>query len=217
VPIDDRPRRVDAQRNRASLVEAAREVMGRRGLDAPLDEIASTAGVGNATLYRHFATRRALVQAVFADQMARYAAAIERALAHSDPWAGVRGYLTEICALQAENRALADLVTSAEYTDETRPVAVAHLHELLARAQAAGRLRADFAVEDVALVLLANAGVVRRTAEHAPAASPRLVALLLDGLQATAATPGPPAPDPASFARALSGDRTTTMNEENQQ
>jgi AcrR family transcriptional regulator len=206
VPPVDRPLRADAQRNRTALVDAAREVMGRRGLDAPLDEIAQAAEVGNATLYRHFPTRRDLVQAVFADQMTRYAAAVERALEEPDPWAAVRGYLTEICALQAENRALADLVSSAEYTDETRPVAVAHLHTLLDRARAAGRLRADFAVEDVVLLLLANAGVVRRTAEHAPAASPRLVALLLDGMHAAAASPGSaPPPDPESLARAIAG------------
>jgi AcrR family transcriptional regulator len=204
-PDDHLPLRADARRNRTALVDAAREVMGRRGLDAPLDEIASVAGLGNATLYRHFPTRRDLVQAVFADQMTRYAAAVERALAESDPWVAVRGYVQEICALQAENRALADLVTSADFTDETRPVAVAHLRLLLERAQAAGQLRADFSVEDIALVLLANAGVVRRTAEHAPTASPRLVALLLDGMHAAAASPGPPPPDSASFARALSG------------
>jgi AcrR family transcriptional regulator len=208
----DRPLRADAVRNRAAIVAAAQQVMGRRGLDAPLDEIASAAGVGNATLYRHFATRRDLVQAVFAEQMARYAAAVERALAEPDPWQAVRGYLSEICALQAENRALADLVTSAEYTDETRPSAVEHLRELLDRARSAG-LRSDFAVEDVVLLLMANAGVVRHTAEHAPTASPRFVALLLDGLAAAAATPAPPPPDAAAFARALSG-RTTPTNEE---
>lgn len=200
--------RADVRRNRAALVTAAFAVMGRRGLDAPLDEIATEAGVGNATLYRHFPTRRDLVQAVFADQMARYAAAVERASAEPDPWLAVRGYLAEICALQAQNRALADLVVSAEYTDETRPAAVGHLRDLLERARAAGRLRADVAVEDVALLLMANAGVVRHTAEHAPAASARLVTLLLDGLSAEAATPAPPPPDVAAVARALSG-RTT--------
>lgn len=213
MPIQDRPLRADAVRNRAAIVAAAEQVMGRRGLDAPLDEIASAAGVGNATLYRHFPTRRDLVQAVFAEQMARYAAAVERALAEPDPWQAVRGYLAEICALQAENRALADLVTSAEYTDESRPAAVDHLRELLDRARSAGGLRADFAVEDVVLLLMANAGVIRHTAEHAPTASPRLVALLLDGLAAAAATPAPPPPDPAAFARALSG-RPTPTNEE---
>lgn len=208
MPAPDRAPRADALRNRAALVTAAVEVLGRRGLDAPLDEIATAAGVGNATLYRHFPTRRDLVQAVFAEEMARYAAAVERALAEPDPWEGVRGYLAEICAVQAENRALADLVVSAEYTDETRPTAVAHLRELLERARAAGRLRADFAIEDVAVLLMANAGVVRHTAEHAAAASSRLVALLLDGLAAEAATPSSPPPDRAAVAHALSG-RTT--------
>lgn len=203
-----RASRADVRRNRAALVTAAFTVMGRRGLDAPLDEIATEAGVGNATLYRHFPTRRDLVQAVFADQMARYAAAVQRASADPDPWQAVRGYLAEICALQAENRALADLVVSAEYTDETRATALDHLRDLLGRARATGRLRADFAVEDVVLLLMANAGVVRHTAEHAPAASSRIVALLLDGLAAEAATPAPPPPDLAAVARALSG-RTT--------
>jgi AcrR family transcriptional regulator len=204
VPPADRPLRADAARNRTAIVQAARSVMGRRGLDAPLDEIAQAAGVGNATLYRRFPTRRDLVAAVFAEEMSRYAAAIETALEDPDPWRAVRSYLAEICALQAENRALADLVTSTQFTDVTRPVAVAHLQELLQRAQAAGQLRADLTVEDVVLVLMANAGVVRRTAEHAPSSSPRLVALLLDGMHAAAATPGPPAPDAASLARALS-------------
>lgn len=209
MPPTDRAPRADALRNRTALVEAAVAVLGRRGLDAPLDEIASAAGVGNATLYRHFPTRRDLVQAVFAEEMARYVAAVERALAHPDPWEGLRGYLVEICAVQAENRALADLVVSAEYADENRPTAVRHLRELLDRARAAGRLRADFAVEDVAVLLMANAGVVRHTAEQAPAASSRLVALLLDGLAAEAATPAPPPPDAAAVARALSGRSTT--------
>lgn len=188
--------------------------MGRKGLDASLDEIATAAGVGNATLYRHFPTRRDLVEAVFADQMTRYAAAIEHALAEPRPWQAVRAYISEICALQAENRALADLVTSAEFTDTTRTVAVAHLRTLLDRARDAGMLRADFAIEDVALVLLANAGVVGRTAEHAPAASPRLVALLLDGMAAGAATPGSaPPPDGDSVERALATSSTAQRRE----
>lgn len=204
----ERTQRADVRRNRAALVRAAVQEFGRRGLDAPLDAIASAAGVGNATLYRHFPTRRDLVQAVFAEEMAGYAAAVERALAEPDPWTGLRGYLAEICALQAENRALADLVISAEYPDETRPAVVEHLRRLLDRARTAGTLRADFTVEDVALFLMANAGVVRHVDGPAPVASARLVALLLDGLAAEAATPAPPPPDRAAVARALSG-RTT--------
>ncbi len=201
----ERTQRADVRRNRAALVRAAAQEFGRRGLDAPLDAIASAAGVGNATLYRHFPTRRDLVQAVFAEEMAGYAAAVERALAEPDPWTGLRGYLAEICALQAGNRALADLVVSAEYPDETRPAVVEHLCRLLDRARTAGRLRADFTVEDVALFLMANAGVVRHVDGPAPVASARLVALLLDGLAAEAASPAPPPRDRAAVARARSG------------
>jgi AcrR family transcriptional regulator len=200
VPLHDRPLRADAQRNRDAIVVAARDVMGRRGLDAPLDEIAQTAGVGNATVYRHFPTRQGLVQAVFADGMRRYASAAERALEVGDPEAAVRGYLAEICALQAEHRALADLVTSTEYVDDNRDLAVASLTQLLERARAAGVLRADFAVEDVGLVLLANAGVVRRAGDRAVEASERFVALLLDGLR-------PPPPDPGEPAAPRPGNR----------
>src|SRR5215211_7734990 len=65
--------RTDAARNRAALVAAAREVMAERGLEAPLDEIARRAGIGNATLYRRFPRRVDLIAAVFADRMADHA------------------------------------------------------------------------------------------------------------------------------------------------
>jgi len=56
--------RVDAARNRAKIIEAAREAFRSRGYDAPLDDIAKAAGVGAGTLYRHFPTRESLVDAV---------------------------------------------------------------------------------------------------------------------------------------------------------
>lgn len=56
--------RVDAARNRAKIIEAAREAFRTRGYDAPLDDIAKAAGVGPGTLYRHFPTRESLVDAV---------------------------------------------------------------------------------------------------------------------------------------------------------
>ncbi len=84
------PLRSDAERNRRALVRAARAVFGERGLDAPLDEIARRAEVGNATLYRRFPTRCALLAAVFADTLEDVVAATERAIAESGPVVGVR-------------------------------------------------------------------------------------------------------------------------------
>lgn len=64
--MSGRPARQDAQRNRARLLDTAAQVFQDAGADAPLDLIAERAGVANATLYRHFATRRLLVSAVYA-------------------------------------------------------------------------------------------------------------------------------------------------------
>src|SRR5262249_18760694 len=73
--------RVDAERNRAALLAAAREVFAEQGLEAPLEEVALRAGVGIATLYRRFPNRRQLVAAALVDTFAQYAEAAERALA----------------------------------------------------------------------------------------------------------------------------------------
>ncbi len=64
-----RPQRADAQRNRATLVAAAREVFTERGSEASLEEIARRAGVGVGTLYRHFPTRQALIEAVYVEEV----------------------------------------------------------------------------------------------------------------------------------------------------
>src|SRR5215469_8592592 len=67
--VDGRPRRADARRNYERVLAAAKEVFGELGVTAPLDEIARRAGVGNATMYRHFPSRRELVIAVYADEV----------------------------------------------------------------------------------------------------------------------------------------------------
>jgi AcrR family transcriptional regulator len=65
--------RADAERNRAALLDAAREVFAEQGLEAPLEEIALRAGVGIGTLYRRFPTRTQLVAAALVDKVAQYA------------------------------------------------------------------------------------------------------------------------------------------------
>jgi AcrR family transcriptional regulator len=199
-------RRADALHNRARLLDAARDVFGERGLDAPLDEIAQRAGLGNATLYRHFADRCALVAAVFTEQVEAYAAAAREAEAAADAGAGLREYIRRICAIQADNRALADLLTSnavsSPHLDTLRLSARRNIGRVIRRAQRDGTLRADFRPQDIALILMANSGVVRRTFEQAPESSARVVGLLLDGLAPSAASAGS-APAPIGRADAL--------------
>src|ERR1700712_1315559 len=84
--------RVDAERNREKVVEAARAVFAEQGLDASTNEIARRAGVGVATLCRRFPTRDELVAAAFAEKMTAYREAIDQALGDPDSWHGFCAY-----------------------------------------------------------------------------------------------------------------------------
>ena len=186
--VATQPLRADAERNRGQLMNAALAVFAERGLDAPLDEIARRAGVGNATLYRRFPTRCELVAAVFLGAMREIADAARRALAEPDPWLALTGHLAFLCELQAGNRAVADLlaaeVSGMPELDRLRAQALGDLIVLIDRAQARGDLREDFSHEDVVLILMANAGLIERTAGTAPGAARRHLGYVLDGLRA---------------------------------
>ncbi|MBB2944581.1 AcrR family transcriptional regulator [Actinoplanes lutulentus] len=177
--------RADARRNRAALLAAAREVFAAQGLDASLDEIARRAGVGNATLYRRFPSRRHLIAEVFASHMTAAVRLAEQSLEHPDPWAAFVGYLTRVCELQATDRGLAELLVTTAFDDDERLAALRasaqqRAVDVCVRAQRAGRLRADFTRTDLALLMMANAGVAQHSTD--PQAWRRQLALLLGGL-----------------------------------
>jgi AcrR family transcriptional regulator len=199
--------RADAARNRLAIITTARELYGQRGLDTPLDDIARAAGVGNATVYRHFPTRCALVAASFADALRRIIEHAEQTLGDPDPWSGFRAHVTCLCRLQATDRGLADLlttqVTAAPELERLRGEAYRAFVRVAHRARAAGALRADFVAEDLVLLLMANAGLVHRTAKAAPAAWERFIDLALDGLREESATPAAPPPSAAAVRRAM--------------
>jgi AcrR family transcriptional regulator len=182
--------RADAARNREQLVASAREVFGLRGLSAPLDEIAKHAELGNATLYRHFPTRADLIAAVFVDTLQEAVTTLDLALAEPDPWTGFVGQVRALCRLQAGNRALADLltarVTGAPEIEELRSRAFAGTVRLIDNAKRSGQLRREFRHEDLILLLMANAGLIERTAETAPTAWERHLDYVLDGLRPSA-------------------------------
>jgi AcrR family transcriptional regulator len=199
--------RADAERNRERVLAAAREVFAEQGLEASTNEIARRAGVGVATLFRRFPTRDDLVGAVFAEKMAGYAAAIDDALAESDPWRGFCGFIERICQMQADDRGFADVLTmtfpTAKALEEERNRAARALAVLLDRAKASGGLRRDFAHQDVPLILMANAGVVTATRDAAPQAWRRLVGYLLQSFAAERAQPLPAAPTQEQMYRVL--------------
>src|SRR3954469_19449513 len=86
--VSDRGLRVDAERNRDRILDAARRLYATEGLGVSMAAVAREAGVGKATLSRRFATREDLITAVFADRMHAYASATATALADPDPWHG---------------------------------------------------------------------------------------------------------------------------------
>jgi AcrR family transcriptional regulator len=206
--------RVDAERNRAAVLDAAQQVFAEQGLEAPLEEIALRAGVGIATLYRRFPTRGQLVAAALVDKITQYAGLAKQALAVPDPWAGFAGFVERICELQAGDRGLSDLLSMAlpadEHIEQLRRLANDRVVELIERAKADGRLREDFTGEDLLLLLIAHAAVVHVTRQDAPGAGRRFVALTLDAFQRQGRPSLPAPPTSAQMMRAmrrLTGER----------
>lgn len=199
--------RADAQRNRERIVAAARDLFASGGLGVSTNEIARSAGVGVATLFRRFPTRDDLLAAAFEDKMHAYADAVDRALAEPDPWHGFCGFIESACRLQADDRGFADVLTltfpTAKALQTERDEAARKLGQLIEQAKATGRLRAEFAHQDVPLILMANAGVVNATRDTAPEAWRRLVGYLLQAFASTDAPPLPPPPSRGQMYRTL--------------
>jgi AcrR family transcriptional regulator len=150
------------------------------------------------TLYRNFATKEELVDAVLEDAFDAYVELAARAVEAEDRWAGFAGFLEQALELHAANRALMDVVLASERgrdrAKEVRRRVRPLLGRLVERAQAEGSLRADLAAEDVPMLLWACARVAQATSDVEPDAWRRHLALLLDGLRAGAATPLPVPP-----------------------
>ncbi|MER5276422.1 helix-turn-helix domain-containing protein [Streptomyces sp. NPDC002809] len=181
--------RSDALDNRERILDAARALFSADGLDVPMREIARHAGVGPATLYRHFPTKQVLATEAFADQLRACRTVVDDGCADPDPWRGLCLVIEKICELHARNRGFGEAFMSAfpgapdvagrEYTVK----AVAGLAQ---RAKEAGHLRSDFVVDDLVLVLMANKGIHTRSADTQVMASRRFAGL---AIQAFAACP----------------------------
>ncbi|MEV7869062.1 helix-turn-helix domain-containing protein [Streptomyces sp. NPDC088124] len=149
--------RADALRNRERIVAAAREAYVEYGSEAPLDEIARRAGIGNATLYRHFADRHALVHEVVLAVMAKVADEAERIAAEeADAFTALRRFTH--AAADERIGALCSMLSEA--FDRNRPDLEAArrrlegaVEGLMERARQAGRLRPDVESGDLMVAL----------------------------------------------------------------
>jgi AcrR family transcriptional regulator len=194
----EKPLRRDAERNRDRIVEAARAAFAADGIDVSVEEIARRAGVGMGTLYRRFPTKGDLVDAVLEDAFAEVCQAARSGLETDDAWVGFTSFLERVFELHVRNRGLKDVIASGQHDlrrlealrAQMRPL----VSEVVARAQAQGTLRADFAAEDVPLLFWTGGRVAEVTSEVAPDLWRRYLGFVLDGLRADAATtlPAPP-------------------------
>ncbi len=181
------PMRADARRNRGLLLAAALAAFSESGADdTSLEEIARRAGVGIGTLYRHFPSRQALLEAVYRDQVEALCAQAEGLLAVQSP----RGALVTWMRAMVEFGATKHNLTSALAADHDRnaPVfsacredLVAAATALLSRAQQAGVVRPDVTPTDLLRLSHAIAVAAQRAADGADQAE-RLLSLMLDGV-----------------------------------
>jgi AcrR family transcriptional regulator len=184
------PRR-DAERNRQKLLDAGREVFAEDP-GAPFEEIARRAGVGIGTLYRHFPTRDALVEVIYAEHMDEVLAAAEEAADAENAWDGLVAFLERALELQARNLPLRGVflrpgadAALAERRRLIRPV----LARLVARGREQGLVRDDFTLGDLSLALWSFAPIFEATSGVAPGVWRRHLQILLDGMRPAAATP----------------------------
>lgn len=148
--------RRDAARHRARILDAARRSFLDDGLDVPVEVIARRAGVGAATVYRRFPNRAALLDELLGEVDGRLARTLAAPAADPDPRAGLESALRRLVALRVDARCRSDLrATRPEVARRHDRLVESALEPLLAAARAAGAVRRDVAVRDVALLFAA--------------------------------------------------------------
>jgi len=182
---DPRPLRADATRNRDQLLSVATRVFGSSDSEPSMRAIAREAGVGIATLYRHFPTRESLVDAIYRDQVARLTSGARDLLAQCPPSVALRRWMDLfgdwIATKQGMLDTLVAMIESGEIAHaRTQAELLAAIEGILAAGRERGDVRADVSAEDVAAALVGIFTVARPPANEARAA--RLLDVLMDGL-----------------------------------
>ncbi len=178
-----RPARADARRNYDAVIAAARDGFAELGVAAPLEEIARRAGVGIGTLYRHFPTREALIEAVYIDEVLGLAEASKEYSA-LPPWEALMAWVERFVAYAGTKRAL---IAALNRDSETLKLCRMTLYEaggpLLERAQAAGTVRPDTNIDEVMRLVTGITAVGFTSTEQRD----KVLAMALDGLRPKAA------------------------------
>ena len=184
----ERPLRADARRNRARILDAARAVLAEQGVEAGMDDIAARADLGVGTLYRHFPTKDALVEAIASDHFAELAELAGRAL----EGAGTPGERFTRFIWDAAHRTHADaamaqvMAAQPQVLDRvagTKEALTARLDQLVRAAVASGELRPDATWGDVPAIMCGLGSVVATERIRPGATWERYLTIALDGLR----------------------------------
>jgi AcrR family transcriptional regulator len=180
----ERKPRTDALRNRERLVETAKAAFADQGAEVSLDDVAKAAGLGVGTLYRHFPTRDALVEAVYRAEVERLAQAAGRLAAERPPVEALRDWMRVFVDYIAAKNLIAPALNaivggpSAIYADSGALIKTA-IHDLVGRAAASGELREDLDPLDLLRALVGVANVA--SSPDWEASAKRLVDILIEG------------------------------------
>ena len=194
--VDARTLRADASRNRGTLLAAATRAYAAAETEPSMRAIAREAGVGIATLYRHFPTRESLVDAVYHDQVERLTVGARELLERFQPAEAMRRWMDLFGDWLMTKHGMIDtllaMIESGEIAlAQTRAELLDVITGILEAGRAAGDLRADVTAEDISASLLGIFTVAGKP-EQRPLAD-RLLDLLMDGLRPRAAGASPAA------------------------
>jgi AcrR family transcriptional regulator len=156
-PLQERPLRADARRNRERILRAANEVFAAKGQEAQMDDVAAQAEVGVGTVYRHFPTKNALMGALVAQKFAEFAANAREAHQVEDPWEAFAGSFRRNAELMARDAGVQYVLMSTdvvlEYIAPQKHELEVAMGKLVGRAKRAGVLRKDFKVGDMGMLM----------------------------------------------------------------
>jgi len=189
-----RPQRKDAVRNRAALIQAAREVFALRGFEASMDDIADHARLGVGTAYRHFPNKYVLADAVFDDVVSAFVAGARESLTEPDAWDALVRLIERVLEAQTDNRAIREIVLGRRQdSPEQHRAMIAAFADPFARARAAGDVRADADVSDLSAIVIMLCTVAEANGGRSPYVWRRYLPMLLQGLRPGGAPmPAPP-------------------------
>ena len=194
-----RPMRRDAQRNGELVLQAARDVLAEFGTVAGMEQIATRAGVGVGTVYRHYPSKEALIDELVRLMLDRLVVAAENEFARGDG-TGLEAFLRVLGGIMVEHHGYMERLVERPKTARST-VLRGLIGDLLAQAQRAGRIGPDVVIGDIVTVTWALRGVIAASGAVAPDAWERYLDIHLAGLRIAAAATDRPGLTATQLAR----------------